>query len=324
MIYIETGSVDPYENFALESYLLTEKRPAETVFLFWRTRPTVMLGRHQNIYREVNLPYARARGVCLARRLSGGGTIYTDMGGWQFSFIEPATAPGISFRRYAQMVAGALRGLGVDVRFTGRNDLMVDGKKCSGNAQCVTKGYVLHHGSLLFDTDLAEMEACTAVDGGTIQTKGIRSVRERVRNLSTCLPAMDALAFKEAMVAGILRGGETRALTEEDRARVQTEAERFCSRERIYGRSPACRIVRSERLAGGLLEAHVDVTGETVTQLSLCGDFFSAVDVDNLCRALVGCAYDRASLLARLRAAGFANALYNITPEEIARVVAGA
>jgi lipoate-protein ligase A len=324
VIYIETGSEDPYENFALESYLLTEKRLAETVFLFWRTRPTVMLGRHQNIYREVNLPYVRARGVRLVRRLSGGGTIYTDPGGWQFSFIEPAAQPGISFQRYTRPVAEALRGLGVDVRFTGRNDLMVDGKKCSGNAQCVTKGYVLHHGSLLFDTDLAEMEACTAVDGDRVRTKGVRSVRERVTNLSTYLAAMDAPAFKEAMVAGILRGGAVRALTEEDRARVREEAERFRSRERIYGRSPACRIVRFERFAGGLVEAHVDVTGETVTQLALHGDFFSAADVDSLCRAMIGCAYDRASLLARLRASGFADALYDITPEEIVRVMAEA
>ncbi|MDR1158996.1 MAG: lipoate--protein ligase [Oscillospiraceae bacterium] len=323
MIYIETDSVDPYENFALESYLLTEKRLAETVFLFWRTRPTVMLGRHQNIYREVNLPYVRARGVHLVRRLSGGGTIYTDMGGWQFSFIEPAAARGISFQRYTQLVAGALRGLGVDVRFTGRNDLMVDGKKCSGNAQYVTRGYVLHHGSLLFDTDIAEMEACTAVDGGKIQTKGIRSVRERVMNLSTCLSAMDAPAFKEAMVAGILQDGGVCALTEEDRVRVQKETEHFRDREKIYGRSPACRIVRSERLAGGVLEAHVDVTGETITKLALCGDFFSAVDVDGLCQTLVGCKYDKANLLARLRATGFADALYNIAPEEVARVVAG-
>ena len=117
MIYIETGSTDVYYNFGLENYFATEKRLPDTVFLFWRTTPTLMVGQYQNLLEEINKPYADAHGIHLVRRMSGGGTIYTDLGGWQFTFIEHSPEQQIEFAQYIGPVVDAVRELGADVGF---------------------------------------------------------------------------------------------------------------------------------------------------------------------------------------------------------------
>lgn len=137
MIYIETGSTDVYYNFGLENYFAMEKRLPDTVFLFWRTTPTLMVGKYQNILEEINKPYADAHGIHLVRRMSGGGTIYTDLGGWQFTFIEHSPEQQIEFAQYIGPVVDAVRELGADASFNGRNDLLIDGRKFSGNASTV-------------------------------------------------------------------------------------------------------------------------------------------------------------------------------------------
>lgn len=161
MIYIETGSTDVYYNFALEYYFTLEKRLPETVFLFWRTTPTLMVGKYQNVLEEINKPYADAHKIRLVRRMSGGGTIYTDLGGWQFTFIEHSDQTQIDFSQYIGPVVDAVRELGADAGFNGRNDLLIGGRKFSGNAQYRLPGCIVHHGSLLYDTDLAQMAAAT-------------------------------------------------------------------------------------------------------------------------------------------------------------------
>ena len=123
MIYIETGSTDVYYNFALEYYFTLEKRLPETVFLFWRTTPTLMVGKYQNVLEEINKVYADEHGIHLVRRMSGGGTIYTDMGGWQFTFIQHKEAGEIEFSQYIAPVIDALREMGVSASFNGRNKL---------------------------------------------------------------------------------------------------------------------------------------------------------------------------------------------------------
>ena len=135
MIYIETGSTDVYYNFGLEYYFAAEKKLPEPVLLFWRTTPTLMVGKYQNILEEINKPYADAHKIRLVRRMSGGGTIYTDLGGWQFTFIEHSDQTQIDFSQYIGPVVDAVRELGADAGFNGRNDLLIGGRKFSGNAQ---------------------------------------------------------------------------------------------------------------------------------------------------------------------------------------------
>ena len=230
MIYIETGSTDVYYNFGLEYYFSVEKRLSDTVFLFWRTTPTLMVGKYQNVLEEINKPYADEHGIHIVRRMSGGGTIYTDLGGWQFTFIQHKEAGEIEFHQYIAPVIDALREMGVHAEFNGRNDLTIDGKKFSGNAQYRLGDCVVHHGSLLFDTDIRQMVESTTVDSYKILSKSIKSVRDRVTNISEHLSApMDAETFKECMVRHIMGGSDAvYAVTAEDDKRIrELAAEKF-------------------------------------------------------------------------------------------------
>ena len=238
MIYIETGSTDVYYNFGLEHYFATEKRLPDTVFLFWRTTPTLMVGKYQNILEEINKPYADAHGIHLVRRMSGGGTIYTDLGGWQFTFIEHSPDQQIEFAQYIGPVVDAVRELGADASFNGRNDLLIDGKKFSGNAQYRLGDCIVHHGSLLYDTNIEQMVASTTVDPYKILSKSIKSVRDRVTNISEHLPRkLSVEEFKSCMVRHLMRGStDTYAVTPEDDARIrQLAKEKFAAWDAIYG-----------------------------------------------------------------------------------------
>ncbi len=325
MIYIETGSDDVYYNFGLEYYFTVEKRLDETVFLFWRTTPTLMVGKYQNVMEEINKPYADAHGIRIVRRMSGGGTIYTDLGGWQFTFIQHRDAQEIEFQQYIAPIIGVLRELGVAAAFNGRNDLSIDGKKFSGNAQYRLADCIVHHGSLLFDTDIRQMVESTTVDSYKIRSKSIKSVRDRVTNIAEHLPApMDALAFKDCMVRHIMAGSDKRyTLTADDDARIrQLAQEKFASWERIYGADPQFNIERTGRFAGGKMQFKIDVRKGVIQHAAVYGDFFATVDAESICAALTGCRYARAAVLRALRAHGIDGAVYRISAEEMAAVIA--
>ena len=323
MIYIETGSTDVYYNFGLEYYFTVEKRLPDTVFLFWQTTPTLMVGKYQNVLEEINKPYADEHGIRIVRRMSGGGTIYTDPGGWQFTFIQHQDAHGIEFKQYIAPVIDALRELGVDAGFNGRNDLTIGGRKFSGNAQYRLGDGVVHHGSLLFDTDIEQMVASTTVDDYKILSKSIKSVRDRVTNIAEHLPApMDAEAFKECMVRHILGDGTRYELTAEDDARIrQIAPEQFDNWDRIYGAAPRFNIERTRRFAGGKMQFKLDVRRGIIREAKVYGDFFSTMDAETICAALEGCRYERESVLASLRSHGMEGAVYRITAEEMASAV---
>lgn len=295
------------------------------MFLFWRTTPTLMVGKYQNVLEEVNKPYADAHGIRLVRRMSGGGTIYTDLGGWQFTFIQHKDAQAIEFHQYIAPIIDALHEMGVDASFNGRNDLTIGDRKFSGNAQYRLGESIVHHGSLLFDTDIEQMVASTTVDSEKITSKSIKSVRDRVTNIAEHLPvSMDAMAFKDAMVRSIMAGStHTYTVTEEDDARIRVLAwEKFESWERIYGANPRFNIDRSRRMAGGKMQFKLDVQKGIICSAAVYGDFFSTMDADAIGAAITGCRYEREAVLQALCAHGIDGAVYRISAEEIASVIA--
>ncbi len=326
LIYVETDSTDVYTNFGYEYYFATEKKLPGTVFLLWRTDPTLMVGKYQNIFEEINMPYARAHQLKLVRRLSGGGTIYTDRGGWQFSFIVRDGEHPIAFQRYLEPVLSALNRMGIAAGFNGRNDLTVEGKKFSGNAQYHLHGTTVHHGSLLFDTDIEAMVNSTTVDPYKILSKSIKSVRERVTNLSEHLPvSMSAEEFKQTLLSYIFTEGDTYHCNAEDLQRIEALAEEhFRSWDSIYGKSPQFSIQKENHLKGGLFKASLNVEAGRISEIEFSGDFFSAVDLNPLKAALQGTAFDRDAILQVLLdyQEKKGSLLYNITPQEMADTIA--
>ncbi|MEA4805709.1 lipoate--protein ligase [Acetobacterium wieringae] len=325
MIYIENDSTDPFFNFALEYYLITEKNlPEDQIFIFWRTEPTLMVGKYQNTIEEINQNYAKENGIKVVRRITGGGTIYTDMGGWQFSFITRGQSDTIDFSKYISPVIEGLKKLDVPAEFNSRNDLVIQGKKFSGNAQCMLNGYTLHHGSLLFSTDFEQMVKCLTVDDYKIISKGIKSVKERVTNISDHLTKpIDTDTFKKLMVDSIMQGSkEHYQLTDTDLARIKAIAkEKFASWEWNYGKSPKFNITKTGRFDGGKMEFKLDVNKGKITDCHIYGDFFGTMDISVLSNALIGAAYEKESIKKAIAQSDIKQGFYNINVDELADII---
>lgn len=324
MIYIETNSTDVYYNFGLEYYFAAVRPLDEPVFLFWRTQPTVMVGKYQNTFEEIDLEYAERKGIQVVRRLSGGGTIYTDLGGWQFTFIQYGDDSTIHFHEFIEPVIGALKALNVPAKFNGRNDLVIGGKKFSGNAQYKLAGNTVHHGSTLFATDIEEMVRVTTVDPEKIISKSIKSVRDRVTNIRDHLSGeLDAETFKKHMVSHIMKGSEkTYEVTAEDSEAIQRLAdEKFRPWQARFGANPKFSMIRSARYAGGRISFRLDVVKGIITRAQVTGDFFGNHKAELLGEIITGLRLDREELTCRLLESGYEHAIYGITPEEMVNTI---
>ena len=314
------GSTDANFNFALEKFAMEELDISKEYFLFWRTTPTLMIGRYQNTLAEINMPYARAHNINIVRRVTGGGTIYTDPNGWQFSFI--VRQPGqrrIEFACFTKPILDALHALGVDVHHTGRNDLTIDGKKVSGNAQYVHRDVVLHHGSLLFDTDLEVLVRALSVDDEKIVSKGIQSVRQRVTNIADYLPdKMTSLQFRDAMLSFLLKDMDTYVLAECDIRRIMEIRQSLFDRwEWNFGNDPKFNVTREGRFAGGKLAARAFVENGRIADIHFYGDFFANEGLEKLQSTLIGCRYESEAVRAALIEENAADYFYQIKLNEI-------
>ncbi|NLB32195.1 MAG: lipoate--protein ligase [Tissierellia bacterium] len=325
MIYIDTNSTNPFYNFALEYYLIHEKElPDNEIFLFWRTEPTVMIGRYQNTLEEINEKFVKENNIHVVRRITGGGTIYTDFGGWQFSLITKGKAQQINFNKYIKPIIDALNQMGVAGEFNSRNDLVIENRKFSGNAQCMRNGYTLHHGSLLFKTDLEQMVKCLTVDDYKIISKGIKSVKERVTNISDYLSeSIDTMMFKDIMVKSIMNKSKNEyKLTDEDMAKISKIAkEKFESWQWNYGKSPKFNITKTGRFKGGKVEFRLDVNKGKIESCNLYGDFFGNVDIEEFCNSLIGVEYMKESIEEVLQNQNIDQIFYNISLEELVSVI---
>lgn len=242
----------------------------------------------------------------MVRRLSGGGAVYHDMGNLNFTFITDAGGSGtLDMKLFCEPVVRTLAALGVRAEVNGRNDITIDGKKFSGNSQYLRQGRVMHHGTIMFDSDLSVVGEALRVDPTKIQTKGIRSVRSRVTNVAEHLPERVTLPeFRRILLENILREnpGEEYPLTPDDLAAVEKlRAERYATWEWNYGKSPACTMLRRRRVDGcGLIEAYITVEHGLVSAVTFKGDFFSAEEPEALAARFVGHTPDRAGYTAAL------------------------
>lgn len=244
MKYLESASTDPRWNLALEQYVFASMDKSEDYFFLWQNHHTIVVWKNQNTVAEINNAYAREAGITVVRRLSGGGAVYHDMGNLNFTFVADAKGmESINFHLFCQPIVETLRSFGVEAVISGRNDITVDGKKFSGNSQYLKDGRVMHHGTILFDSDLSVVGKALCVDREKMESKGIRSVASRVTNLGAYLPQGTTLAaFKSRLLSYLTsdKGLAPYALTEKDRDAIQAiKEERYDTWEWNYGRSPA-------------------------------------------------------------------------------------
>ncbi|CAM3035308.1 lipoate--protein ligase [Sporolactobacillus spathodeae] len=299
MIYINNRDIlDQTLNFAIEEYALTHLDINETYLMFYRMTPTIIVGRNQNTLEEVNMDYVRDHRVAVTRRLSGGGAVYNDPGNLSFSFIAKDDGDSFNnYRKFTEPVIRALHHLGVDASLQGRNDLVVDGKKISGNAQFVTKGRIFSHGTLLFDVDLDHVADALHPDAEKFKSKGIKSVRSRVTNIREHLNQdMTIHEFRETLLHYLFEGKEEvpeYVFTDEDWAQiVATARARYRNWDWVFGKSPAFNVRKAQRFTGGRIDLRLDVKHGLIEQAVIFGDFFGQGDVKDFAAQLKGLRYE--------------------------------
>lgn len=304
--YIKSESTNPYFNLALEQYVFDNLSESADYLMLWQNDNTIVVGKYQNTYAEINQSFVNEKNINVVRRLSGGGAVYHDLGNLNYTFITKADASGeIDFRAFCKPVVNLLCGKGVSAKIDGRNDMTVDGKKFSGNAQYIKNGRVMHHGTILFKSDLTVLSGALKVSEDKIVSKGIKSVRSRVCNLTEYLPENYTLhEFEDDLIKEIADGTETkkRTLTEEDiKAVEKLQRDVYEKWEWNYGYSPECEICRTRRVEGvGKIETFIDLNNGCIKEIEFRGDYFSLKEMAELEKKLIGCKLERDAVIGRL------------------------
>jgi lipoate---protein ligase len=305
MIYVDNENItDPRINLAIEEHLLRTKE--QTILLFYINAPSIIVGRNQNTMEEINYPYVQEHGVHVVRRLSGGGAVYQDLGNLNFSFItrdEPGSFQ--NFAKFTRPVTDVLHDLGVPAELSGRNDILVNGRKVSGNAQYRRGERMFSHGTLLFDTKLEDVVAALNVSQSKITSKGLKSVRSRVANITEFLDEpLDILTFKRRILQGVFdRESDfpSYKLTEDDWAEIHEISEqRYANWDWNYGRSPKFNVRKTHRFPIGEVDVCIDVERGEIEHLKIYGDFLGEGEVSDIEAQLEGVRYDQAPVEAAL------------------------
>lgn len=300
------GITDPRINLAIEEYALKQLPDSDDYLLFYINEPSIIIGKNQNTIEEINADYVAEKNIHIVRRLSGGGAVYHDLGNLNFSFITNDDGQSFhNFRKFTEPVVQALKGLGVEAELTGRNDIQVGERKISGNAQYSTKGRMYSHGTLLFASEMENVVSALKVNAEKIKSKGIKSIRSRVANITEFLDKeMTIEEFRLAILHSIFGGGEVEEykLTEEDWARIhELSRERYQSWDWNYGKSPKSNFRASKRFENiGTVEVQLDIEKGRIQEAKIYGDFFGIREVSELEARLRGIPYDRGAVTSAL------------------------
>ncbi len=301
MLLIDSPSQNAYFNIASEEYLL-KKFTTEDIFLLYVNAPSIIVGKFQNTLAEINLDYVKEKEIKVVRRMSGGGTVYHDLGNLNFSFHTLLGQNDFGdFSFFIQPVLNMLNGLGVPAILKGRNDLLVDGKKFSGNAKLARHGKMIQHGTILLDSEMEVLGEALKVNPLKFIDKAIKSNRSRVTNLINYLPQETTTNdLKKLLTQEIMKNSpaaERYELTEEDLQGIQQlMAEKYETWDWNFGFSPNYNFQKAIKVPAGFIEVHLDVVHGTIEKAKIFGDFFASKPIEELEEILLGQKHEVAAL----------------------------
>jgi len=300
MIFIENeGITDPRINLALEEYVLRNFDYNHDYLLFYINEPSIIIGRNQNTLEEINHEYVEENGIHVVRRISGGGAVYHDLGNLNFSFLTNYDRSNLNnFHKFTEPVIKVLNDIGVEAELKGRNDILVNDRKISGNAQFSSVKRMVSHGTLLFDTDMNEVMSALDVKMSKIESKGHKSARSRVANISEFLDKpMDVREFRSQLLEGLYEDREefeTYHLSDEEWQQVhRLKDEKYATWDWNFGSSPKFNIQRNRRFPIGEIDLRIDVEKGYINNVKIYGDFFGRKPIGQLEERLQGIRYER-------------------------------
>ncbi len=291
MKFLKLTTTDPYLNLAIEEYLFDTSD--EDVFMLWQNEPTVVIGKNQNAFAEIDIGYAEEKGIHIARRITGGGAVYHDLGNVNYTYISVNSKSGdIDFSSYAEPIIKSLEKINICTKLSGRNDILIGYKKFSGNAQHRKDARVLHHGTILFNSDLGVLSSVLRPDEEKLRAKAIKSTRSRVINLTEVIePKISVSEFIELLSNSIIEMYSPSVIS------APTEGEVF----NIRDRNKSCEwlfpersyvadyeVVKKSRYSFGGVETHLKMKNDIISDVKIFGDFFGSKSITELEKMLVG------------------------------------
>lgn len=304
--YLNLETTDAAWNLAVEEYVFDQLPRDRSYLMLWQNANAVVIGKHQNAENEVNLAYARQNEIQVVRRLSGGGAVYHDMGNLNYTIISDAEqGDSLDFGLYCQPVLNTLKKLGIQAELSGRNDMTIQGRKFSGNAEYVRDGRIMHHGTLMFHSDLSVMEEVLQVDPEKVRGKGVKSVRSRVTNISEYLnTGLTLPEFREKLLEEVLCGneGEEYQFYQADQRQIERICDgRYRTEAWNFGELSKADLVKKKYIPGcGCLQADVWFQAGRIKNIRFSGDFFSILPRKELEEAMADCKWERTQLAERL------------------------
>ena len=323
-LYLETGSTNPYYNLAFEEYVLNNRREGN-ILILWQNHNTIVVGQNQNTEAEINRHFVEEHRINVIRRSTGGGAVYHDMGNLNYSFIsDSGKAEELTFTRFTTPIVNALESMGAKAEASGRNDILIEGHKVSGTAQRVVKGRVLHHGTLLYESNPDMVAGALNVDPEKFRSKSAKSVRSRIGNIKDYMNEEMTLGeFWDRLRTALTQGEmEMGRLTDEELKEVlKLKEEKYDTWEWNYGRSPKFDMQRKRYWDGGVLEVLAAVDHGYITEMKFYGDFLAVKPLDVLVEELKGKPFTKEALLEVLEKYEMTEYFGGISLEEVISTV---
>jgi lipoate-protein ligase A len=296
MLVVKNEHTDLAFNLAAEEYMVNNFE--EEVFMLWRAESSILLGKNQNAYSEMNMPFVEANNIKVIRRMSGGGAVYCDLGNTNFCFIMNDSGKHFTdFERFTRPIIAVLKDMGVDAKFTGRNDMTIDGRKFSGNAQYKIRNRMLHHGTLLFKSDIYDLSQSLNPSPVKFSDKAVKSVKSRVTNIWEHLEdkTMDVMDFRERISKYIMSHypeAQPYEFNEKELEKInELMFNKYDTWEWNYGFSPKFNYKKAKKFSGGVVEVYAEIHKGTIRDISFHGDFFGDGNLDEFNRMLIGQSY---------------------------------
>lgn len=328
MIYIVNQSNKPDFNIALEEYCFKNLKQHEKIFILWINEPSIIIGKHQNAIEEINAEYVKEHGINVVRRISGGGAVYHDHNNLNYTIISnEEKGADFDFKTFSKPVIDTLNELGVDAEFSGRNDILIDGKKICGNAQAYIKGRIMHHGCLLFDTDLSVLSKALEIPKDMIKSSSTKSVRSAVDNILPNLPEkLTVEQFSEKILEHMkIRFPEMTEYKLSDKELEEIEsirASKFGSWDWNWGQSPKFDIDRHSRYGAGKIQVFANVKNAVIQDIKFYGTFFgNNSNLDEVETHLIGTKYNSDDVQTRLSQISYNDYFAGFSLEELTKSI---
>ena len=318
MKLIRLKSTSPYFNLAAEEYFL--KKDNESKLILWQNDNTIVIGRNQSTFTEINLSRAEELKVNIVRRMSGGGAVYHDMGNLNYTYISENTGDDfLNFKKFTKPVIDVLKSLGVDATLSGRNDMLIGDKKFSGNAQYVHKDMLLHHGTLMFSTSVDILSEVLNVNQLKIKSKGIASVKSRVTNIGEhsdiTIDEFCDLLYKSAE-------GTLYELSAADISEIEKlKKEKYETWEWNFGYSPKHSFKNEKLFPCGIVSASLDAFGGKISSIKFFGDFFGKREISDFEQSLLGVRHNYSDILSQLENIPISEYFSGLTATDIAELI---